>query len=299
MFMRNKLGLALVGLGLAAAFDANAFFIPAGPVEIHFDGVDASTVNYVSGVNPPGTDICATGAACDTAASQPPSGAPSAMNIAGLGWEDSWGVGNISYISDPDTLETLWASSPAERLTAMLYGIVDTKVTYTGPSGGNDTFTALAQGGFMDIYLRAGSSVDITGGPAARTGLDTYPTAAPGILDPSLFLRLAFSPGVALGDLTHTFQSSFNTGVVAAQGSGYLDVIGGSHASAFNNQSITDPNGGKHNFQFDVTVSAANAPFSWTVRAEGQLTGEAPVPAPIFLMGIGLLGLARMRRRAA
>lgn len=286
MLTKNALLLAAAALGIGAATNASAFALPGETkVEFDFNVVDASTLGYPVGAVP-GNPVCVGVAACDAAAAAPAPGA--------VGSEDTWGVGNIQAITDRDTLTTLWSSSAAERLTTMFYGITDETVEWLGADGaGVNTWRALGVGGIVDIYLRPGAEVDITGGPAARTGLDSYPTATDG----ELFLRLALSPGVIFGDNVHTFFSEFTDGAVASQGQGFLDVIGGSYAWLFDTDTLQDPNGNFHDFQFDVTVSSQGAPSNWIVRGQGQMVGETvPTPATLLLLSTGLIGFARFFR---
>lgn len=296
MYLKSKLSVALIGLGLLSSLHANAFslVVPSGTeVEFGFNIFDASTVTYIAGAASPGTPICTTTGGCDTAAGQPGSGAPGAIFIPVLGgYEDSWGVGNVSQITDIYG-NPLWTGSASERITAMFYGLVDDVVTYTGTIGLNQQFEAFALGGRLDLYTRPGNTVNVTGGPGARVDIDTYPTATNG----TPFLSLAFSPGVIYGDTVHTFQSSFSTGRVAGQGSGYLDILGGDYAWLFDSDGVMDPNGGYHDFVFDVTVNAQGVPAGWTVRGQGQMNGEIPVPTPFVLVASGLLALAALRRR--
>lgn len=294
----KQIASAWLILGLLASTGAGAFAIaPNVPVEFDFNTWDASTVSYSVTTPFPvaGTALCTSGTACDTLAGQPggAGSAPNAAMIAGLGYEDDWGVGNIQAITSTATGDTLWQTSVGERLTAMFYGIVDNVVTFDGfDTSSNQKFAVRALGGYVDLYIRPGAGVNLNGGPGARTGLDSYPTATDG----TLFLRMAFGAGVIYGDSTHTFQNSFSTGTVAGQGSGYLDVIGGAYADVFNTNAIMDPNGGRHDFSFDLTVNAQGVPAAWTVRGQGQAVGETPIPGTLLLLGAGLAVLGGLRR---
>jgi hypothetical protein len=259
---------------------------------------DASTVSYSKGSLSPGQSVCTTPSGCDTAAGQPPGGAPQAYSTGtpeGIGYEDSWGIGNVSVITDALSGDPLWFSSTTERLTAMFYGIVDDNVVYNQTIGVNDYFTTFSYGGYVDIYSRAGALPTFSSGPNSRTDIDTYPTATSG----ELFLRLMLSPGVIYGDTDHTFTSSYNTGSFNATGLGYMDVIGGSYAYWFDSNSAIDPNGGVHDFEFSTNVSATAPLYSWSVRGSAPLTGAVPAPGALLLLGSGLVTLVGLRRRRA
>jgi hypothetical protein len=297
-FTRSALTAALLGAGLACSLNVQAFALNVAPgtsVEFGFNVFDSSTVSY-TGTTP---TICSSTTGCDTAAGQPPGGAPNGYLIdlpspAADAWEDSWGVGNVNDITKASSGEFLWQSSISERITFIFYGVVDDQVTYNSAQG---RYQALGLGGRVDLYLRPGAVVDNSGGPAARIDLDSYPT-----VDQSpaaqLMLSLAFAPGVTAGDTVHTFMSSFTTGTVAANGVAYLDVIGGAYANLFNTDATMDPNGGLHDFQLDLTITAQTVENGW-LRAQGQMAGEVPVPAPALLIGGGLFALAGLRRRRA
>jgi hypothetical protein len=293
---KSALTAGLAAAGLICSLDAGAFSIsapPGTPVEFAFNLFDASTVSYTSTL----PVVCASTTACDTAAGQPPGGAPNAYlidlpNPAADAYEDSWGVGNVGDVTNATTGDYYWQSSSSERMNFMFYGIVDDYITYDSGTG---RYTASALGGYVDLYTRPGSVVNNSGGPAARIDLDSYPTVDQ-LPAADLFLRIQFAPGVAFGDTTHTFQSTFSTGTVNASGLAYGDVIGGYGASLFDTNGTMDPNGGLHDFQLDITITAQTVENGW-LRAQGQMAGEVPVPAPALLIGGGLFALAGLRRR--
>ncbi len=223
------------------------------------------------------------------------------------GQEDAFGIFKIATIKSPAT-QTLWFDGKdGEELTGIYHGIDDDfwKVT-PSPTGNNINIQSV--GGFIDVYLDKAQNFDPTQGPGARTGPASYPTVTDG--DP--FLRLKLVPGIKYGngstlDDHITFDENLDstTSPFTGDGAFYLDVIGGSHASLFDSNSfcVTDDSGNtvcRDLFgQFDTESPGS---YGWLANSEDPIRGKTnaiPEPGSIMLLGSGLLGLLKFRRREA
>ena len=108
------------------------------------------------------------------------------------GQEDAFGIFKITSIITP-AVQPLWQDGQdGEELTGIFYGIDDDLWEIT-PAGGVNIQSV---GGFIDVYLDGAQNFDPTLGPAARAGVSDYPT----VTDGTLFLRLAFVPGIKFGN---------------------------------------------------------------------------------------------------
>ncbi len=280
--------LMLWGAAPAAAFSLGGY---GGFVKFVFSNFDAGTTGYPTAGGPFPATICSTVAGCDTVGGITP--APGA-----IGSEDSWGIAEVGVIEKIPGGGFAWTSgSGGEYLQAMFYGINDHRVEYLGVNTtGNNEWIAYGVGGILDVYINTLNDYDASGGPTARLTASTYPT----VTDGTLFLRLAFSCCVELGDLTSTYKSKFDDATIHGSASGYLDVIGGSYASMFDTNNQFDPNGNAHDFALSTTFDATGA-GSWTVVSAGQALGFVPEPSTLLLFGaslsaLGALAVTRKRR---
>ena len=157
----------------------------------------------------------------------------------------------------------------------------------------NVTFT----GGTVSYYvLNAGTDITAPGTIAGDIAL---------IESGKLFLSFNAAPEDAAGD---TLISSITTGsslsaFTAASGNGFLDVTGGDAGLAFATQTFANvydtANGGFSDVTLtsDFTTGGAASPF----QISGSATVKAnaiPEPLSMAMLGIGLVGIGAVRRRA-
>lgn len=299
--MRNKkftswalvMAVAIAGVAAAAApAAAFSFSTPyTGPVSIKVSGFTDSSLY------PIGTS-CLTTAACDAV--------PHSTPTAGIGGEDSWFIFKVTSIETvgPSPV-TLWTDGTAgEELTGIGYGIRDAKVTIFGPGPfaglGEIDSVGTAAGIKVDLYL--GSSTgptkfSATGGPTARTGLASYPTATDG----SKFLSATFVPG-AHTDATLIHELVTSSSPFTSVGTGFADVIpgSGSEAATFDTDGVITALGTHADLKitFDADAAPPGFPpglFGWTTKLDDPIRGAVrgvPQPASLLLLGLSMLGAA-------
>jgi hypothetical protein len=279
-------GAMLIG----AASSASAFTLNYdGGIKFEFGNFDSGTTGYPV-LGAPGT-VCGSIGACDAAGSLP---APEQ-----IGSEDTWGIASISRIVTETGGTDLWVNGQGgQYMTAMFYGLTDQRVDYDGSLGSTNFWTAYATGGILDVYLDANNDYSGAAGPSARTDLSHYPGATEG----ELFLRLAFGTGAAANDPTATYASSFNDGQASASGSGFLDIIGGSGADLFEQDTLLGFDGLLHDMFLDVVFNNVTGNVEWTVTSVGSVKAVVvPEPSTLALLGgsllIGAFGAGAYRRK--
>ncbi len=278
-------GVALA-FGLAAPASAAPFSLSAGNIKITFNAFDAGTVGYSTAA--PGI-LCSTVEACDAAAGDPSRGA--------IGSEDTWGIFSVESISNLSTgMQIFRAGDNGQYLTGVFGGLKDTLVEVSGTA--IPTISTLSTGGWLNMYLN-NAMYDASIGTSGRIGADGYV----GITDigGELVLKTEFAPSVVSTPEGYSYASSYRVNGATGDGSGFLDVIGGSWAELFDTNSIDDLAGGEAhdlilNTSYDVLGDYENG---WNVDASGDVEGRVPEPGSLALLGLGFAGLASLRRRRA
>lgn len=234
--------------------------------------------------------------------------------------ESTWLIGNINALTVGGN--NVWSQGEnGDNLVMMMYGIADGSII---PGGlfGQQIFNTGANGGngdgliHIDIYRSTTAAANILAmNPQNRTGFNSFPgiTDIPGA---SLYLSLVLvpgkvlvdDPGTAFDETTSTLYQQATAATLPAFGAGnfYAAVVGGSGAAKWDTNGYL--NGGAdfdgaftltpNSLQFGGECADINAPTCFAGKVNDPVVGTAlPEPGSMMLVGLGLVGLAALRRR--
>ena len=238
--------------------------------------------------------------------------------------ETTWGVGYLESIASFSNLSKWTSGTTDGYLYYMLYGVADLSIIPV-PGGGVDIYNVGATGGVadgkihLDLYWSATQIPTIdqfkTANPADRTGFDSYSLLSG--LGPA-YLQLTFGGDIQQDDRAETAEDETTATLVQratsatlpASGEGFffLDVVGGTDAAHWDtngqdfghdmsgNFTLRPNYGPGRNPNCTLEQVTAGICFAGLIN-DPIITSKVPEPGSLALFGLGLAGIAGLRRR--